>query len=294
MKKFIGCIAIAMAMLMPTIVNAGIVVEDTELEVDYIIKQSKTLVPLRGIFEQLGYKVQYNNETKTAYLKGENNIEICAAQKGFFCNGQWIECEIPQEIIDGRFYVPLRDIVNTLAGYEIEWDKDTKTIYIHSVDVKKNEPIKEQEYNNQAEEKEVIENKENVEEDVNALEMKVLELINEERSKEGLKALKWDDKLAEIARKHSCDMAENNYFDHTNLKGETPFNRMKKAGINYRTGGENIAAGGNTAEKTVEQWMNSEGHRNNIMNSAYNKVGVGLCINNNSAYGYYWTQVFSN
>lgn len=289
MKKFIGCIAIAMAMLMPTIVNAGIVVEDTELEVDYIIKQSKTLVPLRGIFEQLGYKVQYNNATKTAYLTGENNIEICAGQEGFFCNGQWIECEIPQEIIDGRFYVPLRDIVNTLDGYEIEWNENTKAIYIHSANAKIDEPTKEQEYNNQ-EEKDVIEN----EEDVNALEMKVVELINEERAKEGLKALKWDDKLAEVARNHSCDMAENNYFDHTNLKGESPFNRMKKAGINYRASGENIAAGGNTAEKTVEQWMNSEGHRNNIMNSGYNKVGVGLCINKNSAYGYYWTQVFSN
>jgi len=131
----------------------------------------------------------------------------------------------------------------------------------------------------------------------------VFEYTNNERTKNGLKKLVWDEKLAEIARKHSEDMKENDYFSHTNLEGEGPTERAKNAGYNtykelgggwYSDGiGENIGkmptgnvAGlgyvANTpdavAEAQVHSWMESEGHRANILDSDYDKLGVGVAF----------------
>lgn len=121
----------------------------------------------------------------------------------------------------------------------------------------------------------------------------VLNLVNKERTSRGLSALILDEGLSNVAQKHSKDMAENNYFSHTNLAGESPFDRIKKAGISYRTAGENIAAGQKTPEAVVSSWMNSEGHRKNILNASFNKMGLGY-VTANSGYKTYWTQVFTD
>ena len=88
-------------------------------------------------------------------------------------------------------------------------------------------------------------------------------------------------------------MHNNSYFSHTNLSGESPFDRLKKAGISYRSAGENIAAGQSTPSEVVSAWMNSEGHRKNILNSSYNKMGLGY-YKGTKGYKTYWTQVFTN
>jgi uncharacterized protein YkwD len=94
------------------------------------------------------------------------------------------------------------------------------------------------------------------------------------------------------ARKHSKDMATNNYFSHTNLAGKSPFDRMRAEGYKGGTMGENIAAGNSTAAATVTQWMNSDGHCANIMNKTYTQLGVGYWYNASSTYRHYWTQNF--
>lgn len=123
-------------------------------------------------------------------------------------------------------------------------------------------------------------------------EKQVLTLVNQERAKQGLSALSWSDELANVARAHSKDMATRNFFSHTNPDGKSPFDRIKAAGISYRTAGENIAAGQRTPQEVVNAWMNSEGHRANILNKNYTKLGVGY-VSGGGSYSTYWTQCFA-
>ncbi|AXI08383.1 hypothetical protein CUC15_05320 [Oceanobacillus zhaokaii] len=118
-------------------------------------------------------------------------------------------------------------------------------------------------------------------------EQEVVELTNQERAKQGLSALQVDTELSKVAREKSKDMASNGYFDHNSPTYGSPFDMMKSFGITYRTAGENIAMGQRTPAEVVEGWMNSEGHRANILNGEYTHIGVGYVENGN-----YWTQQF--
>ncbi|MTT30699.1 hypothetical protein GMB86_01550 [Terrilactibacillus sp. BCM23-1] len=125
---------------------------------------------------------------------------------------------------------------------------------------------------------------------LNAYENKVVELTNQERAKQGLKPLQIDTKLSKMARDKSQDMKDKNYFDHQSPTYGSPFDMMKSYGISYSTAGENIAAGQKTPQDVVNAWMNSEGHRKNIMNSNFTHIGVGYV--DGGAKGSYWTQEF--
>lgn len=113
-------------------------------------------------------------------------------------------------------------------------------------------------------------------------------LTNAQRAAHGCSALRVDTRLRTAARSHSADMRDRNYFDHNSLSGRTPWDRIKAAG--YTTpGAENIAKGYATAEAVVQGWMNSPGHRANILNCGLKAVGIGV------AYGLggpWWTQDF--
>ena len=122
---------------------------------------------------------------------------------------------------------------------------------------------------------------------LSAFEQKVVDLTNAERAKQGLPALKVDTELSKMARIKSEDMQKNHYFDHTSPTYGSPFDMMKQFGISYRSAGENIAQGQQTPEEVVQAWMNSAGHRANILNSGYTHIGVGYVENGN-----YWTQEF--
>lgn len=122
---------------------------------------------------------------------------------------------------------------------------------------------------------------------LNAFEKQVVELTNKERAKNGLPALKIDTELSKVARIKSNDMAKNKYFDHNSPTYGSPFDMMKKFGITYRSAGENIAMGQRSPEEVVKGWMNSPGHRANILNKSYTHIGVGYVENGN-----YWTQEF--
>lgn len=122
---------------------------------------------------------------------------------------------------------------------------------------------------------------------LSAYEQQVVDLTNAERSKNGLAPLKVDLELSKVAREKSKDMAANNYFDHNSPTYGSPFDMMKKFGISYRSAGENIAMGQRTPQEVVQAWMNSQGHRENILNSSYTHIGVGHVENGN-----YWTQQF--
>lgn len=111
------------------------------------------------------------------------------------------------------------------------------------------------------------------------------ELVNQHREKHGCKPLAWSADIAEVARAHSADMAAQGYFGHTNLLGETPFDRLRKANIAYRRAAENIAEGQQTAEQVLASWLSSSGHRRNIEDCAFTQHGVGMVMDR-------WTHVF--
>lgn len=113
-------------------------------------------------------------------------------------------------------------------------------------------------------------------------EYQMFDLTNAARVNHQLPVLTWDEHVRETARKHSSDMAVNNYFDHTNLKGQSPFDRMKEDDIIFRLAGENLAYGQFSSIFAHEGLMNSLGHRENILREGYRYLGVGVAFNNES------------
>ncbi|MET4560059.1 SafA/ExsA family spore coat assembly protein [Lysinibacillus parviboronicapiens] len=119
------------------------------------------------------------------------------------------------------------------------------------------------------------------------VEQEVVKLVNAEREKAGLSPMKEDWELSRVAQYKSQDMLDKKYFDHTSPTYGTPFTMMKNFGITYKSAGENIAKGQRSAAEVVTAWMNSEGHRANIMSKNFTHIGVGYV-----AEGNYWTQMF--
>jgi uncharacterized protein YkwD len=117
----------------------------------------------------------------------------------------------------------------------------------------------------------------------------VLRLVNVERAKAGCGALTTDSRLAAAAQAHSADMAANNYFSHTGRNGSDVSDRVEAAGYRWSAVGENIAKGQPTPAAVMQAWMNSSGHRANILNCRFRNIGIGLA---NAGRSPVWTQDF--
>ncbi|MEU3727600.1 CAP domain-containing protein, partial [Streptomyces sp. NPDC031705] len=116
---------------------------------------------------------------------------------------------------------------------------------------------------------------------------KVLELVNEERAAVGCPVLTVNEKLTKAAQDHSADMAAHGNMSHTGSDGSDPGGRITRAGYQWRTYGENVAYGYSSPEQVMEGWMNSPGHKRNILDCSYKEIGIGL-----AQPGQYWTQDF--
>lgn len=127
-------------------------------------------------------------------------------------------------------------------------------------------------------------------ESIKSFENQVIQLTNQERAKYGLRALTPDWELSRVARYKAADMRDKNYFSHTSPTYGSPFTMIRNFGISYRMAGENIAAGQRTPQEVVQAWMNSSGHRANILKSDYTHIGVGYA--KGGSYGVYWSQMF--
>lgn len=125
---------------------------------------------------------------------------------------------------------------------------------------------------------------------IGAYEQQVVDLANKERAAAGLSALKVNTKLAGMAEKKAEDLRDNHYFDHNSPVYGSPFDMMRQFGISYQSAGENIAKGQRTPEEVMNGWMNSPGHRANILNSSYTEIGVGYVTDGNGTG--YWVQEF--
>ncbi len=120
-------------------------------------------------------------------------------------------------------------------------------------------------------------------------ELEVFNLINQQRNQNGLASLKIDSEVQNVARIKAQDMVNNNYFSHTSPTYGSPFDMLKSFKVSYRTAGENIA-GNSSNSGAVTAWMNSSGHRANILNSSFNYTGIGVV--RGSQYGKIFVQMF--
>lgn len=130
--------------------------------------------------------------------------------------------------------------------------------------------------------------------DVTSYEKEVIRLVNEIRAKNGLKKLTENWELSRVARYKSQDMKDNNYFSHTSPVYGSPFQMIGDFGISFKSAGENIAKGYTTPEAVVNGWMNSSGHRANILNSSYTQIGVGYVFKGAELIGFYKRKNQSN
>lgn len=268
MKKILIFLCAAMISMPRVYANDDITVflNGKQLEFDQqpIIYNDRTMVPMRKIFEEFGLMVQWSeDEQRITAFNADMSITMFIGDENVYVNNRKIVGDVAPMIVGDRTLVPLRIIGESLNG-DVEWYGETRTV---TIDVALNESSDEE------------------------LEKRVLELTNEERAKQGLDPLVWNDTLAETARAHSRDMVKRGFFSHNNPDGQSPFDRMKAAGITYKAAAENIAAGQATPEKVIIEWMNSDGHRHNILNPDLKELGVGLA--RGGEYGIYWTQNFA-
>ena len=136
----------------------------------------------------------------------------------------------------------------------------------------------------------LMENENNIiEANLTEEEQEVLNLINKNREERGIKTLKTYSKLQQIAKLKAVDIVTNNYFSHNSPTLGTPFEMLKSYGIDYKISGENLA-GNINSERAVNAWMNSSGHKANILNSSFNYTGIGVV--NSSKYGKIFVQMF--
>jgi uncharacterized YkwD family protein/spore coat assembly protein SafA len=122
------------------------------------------------------------------------------------------------------------------------------------------------------------------------LEQRVIDLVNQQRANAGLHMLAKNWELCRVARYKSQDMINKGYFGHISPTYGSPFKMMEDFGISFTAAGENIAYGQRSPEEVMNAWMNSPGHRANILNPSYNQIGVGCAKSSNGTY--YWTQEF--
>ncbi|GAA0453326.1 CAP domain-containing protein [Alkalibacillus silvisoli] len=118
----------------------------------------------------------------------------------------------------------------------------------------------------------------------------VVRLTNEQREEHGLNPVELDNELTDVAQRKSVDMADNNYFSHNSPTYGSPFDMLDHYDVSYTGASENIAAGQHSADEAVNNWMNSEGHRENILNDQWTHIGVGY--EDSGQMSPYWTQMF--
>lgn len=179
--------------------------------------------------------------------------------------------------IDWRF---LNQEIEKKKQHEKETKKDAKDLESPKVHREKKKELKKNTIKQEVPSKKVYI-------DQDAFEKEVIRLTNIERKKHGLQPLKEDKKVAEVARKKSQDMVTKQYFAHDSPTYGSPFDMLKQFGVQYYSAGENIARGQTTPEEVVRAWMDSDGHRKNILHPEYTHIGVGFI-----GQGYYWTQQF--
>ena len=287
----------------------------------YIQQPSESMmIPLRFVSTGLGIdesNIQYKPNTKeiTITYNGTTAKFIVGTNK-LILNGEEFSMLIENthpvytEIKNGSTFIPLRSL-ELAFGVKIDWENSTKTAILTNKTednkttnqvvqqpiVEEITPVQTEEINNSSNKTEET----LTEEQIRVMEEEVIRLVNEERAKYGLQPLEISEKLMETSREKAEDMSDNKYFSHISPKYGKATNILNSKGINFGWFGENIAKGQTTANEVIEAWMNSQGHKENILSSNAKYIGVGvsfkldydnLTYDGNPTIETYWTQQF--
>ncbi len=216
----------------------------------------------RNFFESAGFTVQwFSNENRVTAFNSDINITMYPNSQYVYINGIEYTTDKGMEILNGTSVIPLSLAVSALNG---EIKVSGNDIYFST----------------------------NLAVDSTGWQYDVLDLVNEEREKYGLTPLIWNSDLASAAYLHCKDMADRGYFAHNTPEGLTPFDRLHELGIQYTVAAENIAAGQPDPKSVVDAWMNSPGHRANILNEKVKEIGIAYV--RGGTYGIYWAQEFAS
>ncbi len=269
----------------------------------YISSRNQTMIPIRVVGTTLGLRVSW--QAPFVIMSGRNvstnssvTVKANTSTGTLSVNGTTLRNAI--EIRQGRSYVSLR-VLAEVFGYNVTWSNGSVNIANPKTPTQPTTPtapitptqptapiapITPTPTEPEAPTAPITPTAPTTN-SVVAYENKVLELVNVERQRVGLKPLQMDEAVRNVARKKSEDMQAKKYFSHTSPTYGSPFDMMKQFGISYRTAGENIAMGQRTPEEVVKAWMNSPGHKANILKADFTHIGVGYV-----ATGSYWTQMF--
>lgn len=249
------------------------------------ISSARTFIPVRAVGTVLNLDVDW--QSPNVILSGKHQvtgkpitISINTKTNRVVLNNILLTNCI--EIKDSRSYITLRVLAEAF-GYVVDWKN--KCVYISSPSLNNN--TNSSDHDNLGNNQSNSNGSNHTTSSQTSFENQVLSLVNGERAKKGLTALTMDEDLRSAARLKSTDMYQNKYFSHTSPTYGSPFEMLKTLGISYQAAAENIAQGYTTPEAVVNGWMNSSGHRANILNSAYTHIGIGYDSN-----GQYWTQLF--
>lgn len=251
-----------------------------------VVVNNVTLVPFRGIFEVFGTTVEWSGEMKAITALYEDiEIKLVIDSEFAIINGVKTKLDQPAIIKNGSTMVPLRFVSEALGGH-VKWEQGTRSVFIESPKQDNETLTGEEPLITEKEDSSIKENS-----SVAKWEQAVIDLVNKERAQHDLDPLEMYEELVEVARLKSTDMRDQEYFSHDSPTYGTPFEMIKQFGITYTAAGENIAAGQETPEAVMEAWMNSPGHKENILNPIFTHIGVGYAEGGN--YTHYWTQQFA-
>jgi uncharacterized protein YkwD len=224
--------------------------------------------------------VAYNQQNKVSGLY--TNQDLVSSTKD-------ITFKSSRDIVLSKLNEPLKSIRKGLVSYQIQNNQEYDTFLIdnHFVTIfydkhENNTVTAIQIISGELEKQKAEYFTEPSEELKEGFEYQLFDLTNAVRVNHGLSILSWEESVRETARNHSKDMADNNYFNHTNLEGQSPFDRMKEDDIAFRMAGENLATGQLSSIFAHEGLMNSLGHRENILQSGFESLGVGVAFNEES------------
>lgn len=257
------------------------------------IEKGRVLIPLRVVQENMKSNVSWNNKQKQVTSKKTNGQETTTLiykvdspylYKEYSDSKKNIDVkvekiDVPVRLVNGHTVIPLRSATESF-GSNIKWVSSKSAVYVYT-----GKTIKPKNNSYQYQ----------VEGDISTLhpiELELFYLTNSERIKAGLKPLILDAMNSKVARIKSKDMHDKKYFDHNSPTFGTPFEMIKKYGITYRGAGENLAAGFETAAEVTKGWMESPGHRENLLRDNFERVGFGYYKGPNE-YKRYYTQIFT-
>jgi len=294
MKK-VAIFVLALCLIMPATLYAAeinVVIDDEVVhfaDQGPTIVNGRTMVPVRGVFEALNFRVGWYQPTMTATLTRDDFIVIITVGSNVFTtNGERFGLDVPAQIIEGRTMLPIRAVLQSI-GYEVGWDGNTSTVIITStprptpvpapMPMSTPAPARTHIFTSPTEEG-------------SRFEQRVLELVNIERTRHGLFPVVWDDTLAGVARDHSRDMAINGFSGHIGPDGSNVSDRLHRVGIAYLMWAENVSVGRRSADAAMSAWMDSPGHRANILRPEVTHIGVGFYQLDGSQGRFYATQKF--